>query len=123
MFMPGNQSLNTSLATYTAMLQASWFRNNMVLTVVELMFYNANERIGNVFQLHFFVDNTGTLKIVKTSLSFLPQNYDVLSDPTVVLKVLMFTGYFIMLVILFFKTLVLTVTKIKGFFHKQSSLM
>lgn len=87
------------------------------------MFYNANERIGNVFQLHFFVDNTGTLKIVKTSLSFLPQNYDVLSDPYVVLKVLMFTAYFIMLVILFFKTLVLTVTKIKGFFHKQSSLM
>ncbi len=90
----------------------------MVLSVMEFMFYNANERIGNLFQVFFFVDNTGTLKIVKASLSFLPQNYDVLTEPLAVIKILMFSGFFIMLVILFFKTLIVTIAKIKEFFQR-----
>ena len=58
------------------MLVNQWFRNNMVETVVELMFYNRNEKIGLVIQLKFFINNAGQFTASKKQLTFLPQNYE-----------------------------------------------
>jgi len=57
------------------MIDAGWFRNNMLETVVETMYYNKNSKIGVILYLRLFIDNSGALKTTLKSLIFLPQNY------------------------------------------------
>lgn len=57
------------------MINAGWFRNNMLETVVETMYYNKNSKIGLIFNLRHFIDNSGALKTTLKSQTFLPQNY------------------------------------------------
>lgn len=63
------------ITLYSDMLANKWFRNNMVQTVVELMFYNKNSDIGINMQLIFFESNTGNFSVTMQHLIFLPQNY------------------------------------------------
>lgn len=54
------------------MIDASWFRNNMLETAVEALFYNKNAKIGVLLNLICFIDNSGTFKTTLKSLIFLP---------------------------------------------------
>jgi len=57
------------------MINAGWFRNSMLETVLETMYYNKNSKIGVILYLRHFIDNSGALKTTLKSLIFLPQNY------------------------------------------------
>lgn len=37
--------------------------NNMVSTVIEVMFYNKNTQIGINYVLHYFIDNSGQFQV------------------------------------------------------------
>lgn len=44
----------------------------MVKTVLEMMFYNNNDRIGVLITLVFFMSNTGKMKVREEKLTYLP---------------------------------------------------
>ena len=61
--------------SFRQMVAENWFRNEMIVTVFELMFYNENSNIGIIVNLKFFIDNTGVFKHNFQSTIFLPINY------------------------------------------------
>lgn len=61
--------------SFSQMVAENWFRNEMIVTVLELMFYNENSNIGIIVNLKFFIDNTGEFKHDFQSTIFLPINY------------------------------------------------
>ncbi len=45
------------------MIDSGWFRNNMVETIIETMFYNKNIEIGVILTTKIFKSNSGKLEI------------------------------------------------------------
>ena len=51
-FIKGNTTLTDATSTISQMIKENWFRNQMIQTVLELMFYNENANIGIIVTLN-----------------------------------------------------------------------
>lgn len=115
-FIKGNTTLTDATSTISQMIKENWFRNQMIQTVLELMFYNENANIGIIVTLKFFIDNTGQFGQDMSSTVFLPINYKNISDNDVIIKLTLFSISSIGVLYLMIKTIYGLILSIKEFF-------
>ena len=115
-FIKGNTTLTDATSTISQMIKENWFRNQMIQTVLELMFYNENANIGIIVTLKFYIDNTGQFGQDMSSTVFLPINYKNISDNDVIIKLTLFSISSIGVLYLMLKTIYGLILSIKEFF-------
>ncbi len=115
-FIKGNTTLTDATSTISQMIKENWFRNQMIQTVLELMFYNENANIGIIVTLKFYIDNTGQFGQDMSSTVFLPINYKNISDNDVIIKLTLFSISSIGVLYLMIKTIYGLILSIKEFF-------
>lgn len=115
-FIKGNTTLTDATSTISRMIKENWFRNQMIQTVLELMFYNENANIGIIVTLKFYIDNTGQFGQDMSSTVFLPINYKNISDNDVIIKLTLFSISSIGVLYLMLKTIYGLILSIKEFF-------
>ena len=115
-FIKGNTTLTDATSTISQIIKENWFRNQMIQTVLELMFYNENANIGIIVTLKFYIDNTGQFGQDMSSTVFLPINYKNISDNDVIIKLTLFSISSIGVLYLMIKTIYGLILSIKEFF-------